>query len=164
MDCLWAPWRMTYINGEPEGSCIFCLRGREDEDQRRQVLHRGDHAFVIMNRFPYTNGHVMVAPFRHSADLEDFSDAEVVEMHRLVALARRVLTQVSRPDGFNIGLNLGRAAGAGVTDHLHYHVVPRWNGDTNFMPVFADVRVVPQHLEETYGLLRRAFLEAVHQA
>lgn len=155
---------MTYINGEPEDACIFCLRDREEEDPRRQVLHRGTHAFVIMNRFPYTNGHVMVAPFRHSADLEDFSQAEVVEMHGLIALARRVLIEVSRPDGFNIGLNLGRAAGAGVTDHLHYHVVPRWNGDTNFMPVFADVRVVPQHLEETYGLLRQAFQEALRKA
>ncbi|WP_313903083.1 HIT family protein [Geoalkalibacter halelectricus] len=148
---------MTYINGEPQKGCIFCLRGLEEEDARRQVLLRGRHAFIIMNRFPYTNGHLMVAPYRHSADLDDFSEEEIVEMYRLVALARKVLTEVSRPEGFNIGLNLGRAAGAGVPDHLHYHVVPRWQGDTNFMPVFADVRVVPQHLEETYRLLRRAF-------
>lgn len=161
MNRIWAPWRMTYISAEPEQGCIFCVRDLAEQDTTRQVLFRGSHAFVMMNRFPYTNGHMMVAPYRHSADLADFDDAEVVEMHRLVCLARDVLVQVSRPDGFNIGLNIGRAAGAGITDHLHYHIVPRWNGDTNFMPVFADVRVVPQHLEETYRLLRHAFQERI---
>ncbi|KIH75780.1 Diadenosine tetraphosphate (Ap4A) hydrolase [Geoalkalibacter ferrihydriticus] len=157
MDCLWAPWRMTYINAEPVEDCIFCLRDLQEQDSKRLVLYRGEHTLIIMNRFPYTNGHLMVAPFRHSAELDDFNEAEILEMYRLVALARRVLGETSHPDGFNIGLNLGRAAGAGVTEHLHYHVVPRWSGDTNFMPVFADVRVVPQHLEETYALLRKAF-------
>lgn len=161
MNRIWAPWRMTYISGEPEQGCIFCLRELAEQDTARQVLFRGQHAFVMMNRFPYTNGHMMVAPYRHSADLAAFDDVEVVEMHRLVCVARDVLVQVSRPDGFNVGLNIGRAAGAGITDHLHYHIVPRWNGDTNFMPVFADVRVVPQHLEETYRLLRQAFQERI---
>jgi ATP adenylyltransferase len=164
MDCLWAPWRMAYIKGEPEPKCIFCDHSESEQDTHRQVLFRGRHAFALMNRFPYTNGHMMVAPYRHSADLAAFKHDEVIDMHRLVCMARDALVRVSRPDGFNIGLNIGRAAGAGITDHLHYHIVPRWNGDTNFMPVFADVRVVPQHLEETYQLLRQAFQDLAAEA
>ena len=161
MKQLWAPWRMTYIRGEsevPEAGCIFCLPPEiEEEDRRRLILLRGEHAFLIMNKYPYTNGHLMVAPFRHTCDPGQLSTEEVVEMHRLLVAARNALQETAAPQGFNIGMNLGQIAGAGIADHLHLHIVPRWSGDTNFMPVFADVRVIPQHLEETYQCLRQAF-------
>jgi ATP adenylyltransferase len=110
-----------------------------------------------MNRYPYTNGHLLVAPFRHTADLADLNELEALEMHRLLVLAKAVLKECVAPQGFNIGMNLGQVAGAGVADHLHMHIVPRWQGDTNFMPVFADVRIIPEHLEETYSRLAEAF-------
>lgn len=160
MKQLWAPWRMTYIAGEDPSAgkgCIFCLRDSADEDVARQVLYRGEHAVVIMNRYPYTNGHLMIAPFRHTAELSELSPDEVLEMYNLTALAQKILKETMQPQGFNLGMNLGRAAGAGVEDHLHLHLVPRWIGDTNFMPVFDEVRVIPQHLEATYVLLRRHF-------
>lgn len=160
MKQLWAPWRMTYIRGEnerPDDGCIFCVRDRQGEERERLILHRGEHAFVLMNKYPYTNGHLMVAPYRHSADPGELTAAEVMEMHRLLILGRDVLRQCIAPQGFNIGMNLGQVAGAGITDHLHQHIVPRWGGDTNFMPVFADVRVIPQHLEATYDLLAEGF-------
>lgn len=160
MKQLWAPWRMSYINGEEattQHDCIFCLRETVAEDRARQVLCRGEHAVVMMNRYPYTNGHLMIAPFRHTADPSLLSADEVLEIHRFSVLAQRVLREVMQPQGFNLGMNLGRAAGAGVEDHLHLHLVPRWVGDTNFMPVFDEVRVIPQHLEETYELLLHHF-------
>jgi ATP adenylyltransferase len=160
MEQLWAPWRMAYIRGEDpttQRSCIFCLRDCGDEDCERLVLCRGEHACILMNRYPYTNGHLLVAPFRHTADLADLSDPEALEMHRLLVLAREVLGECVAPQGFNIGMNLGQVAGAGVADHLHMHIVPRWQGDTNFMPVFADVRIIPEHLEETHRKLAEAF-------
>ncbi|AJF06310.1 HIT family protein [Geoalkalibacter subterraneus] len=157
MESLWAPWRMEYIKGESPKECIFCLKSKPEEDRQRMVLFRGEHSFVIINRYPYTNGHLMVAPYRHTVNLGDFTDAELIEVHRLISLSCDVLKDCVNPDGFNVGLNIGRVAGAGIDDHLHYHIVPRWSGDTNFMPVMADVRVVPQHLEETYEQLRAAF-------
>lgn len=156
MKQLWAPWRMSYISRqdkqEQEG-CIFCLSEAVDTDRERLVLFRGRYAYIIMNKYPYSNGHLMVAPFQHTADLGSLSDAEAVDMHRLTILARDVLSECFAPQGFNVGMNWGGVAGAGVRDHLHQHIVPRWQGDTNFMPVFGDVRVIPQHLEETYELL-----------
>lgn len=157
MESLWAPWRMQYIKGESPQECIFCLRDHPEQDRERMVLHRGEHSFVIINRYPYTNGHLMVAPYRHTVSLGSFSDEELIEIQRLVSLCCDVLRDCVNPDGFNVGLNLGRVAGAGIDTHLHYHIVPRWSGDTNFMPVLADVRVVPQHLEETYEQLRAGF-------
>lgn len=160
MKRLWAPWRMTYINGEDgqgRKGCIFCLDAATDEDEQRLILYRGERAFVIMNRYPYSNGHLMVAPYRHTADLAALDADEVHEIWRLTVLARDVLGRWGNPDGFNVGMNWGKVAGAGIEDHLHQHVVPRWNGDTNFMPVLADVRVIPQHLEETAALLREIF-------
>lgn len=160
MKQLWAPWRMTYIAGEEESvgqGCIFCLRDCAAEDGARQILFRGEHAVVMMNRYPYTNGHLMIAPFRHTAELAELSPDEVLEMYQLTSMAQRILKETMQPQGFNLGMNLGRAAGAGVEDHLHLHLVPRWLGDTNFMPVFDEVRVIPQHLEATYVLLRRHF-------
>lgn len=158
MDRLWAPWRMDYIraNGD-DGRCVLCVGERADEDRRRLVLQRGEHAYVMMNRYPYSNGHLMIAPYRHLASPDDLRDDEVLEMHRLLVRCRRVLQECLAPQGFNVGLNLGRAAGAGIADHLHLHVVPRWSGDTNFMTVLGEVRVIPEHLEATYAELARAF-------
>jgi len=160
MKQLWAPWRMSYINGNDQSSakeCIFCVRDCCHEDGERLILYRGEHAFVIMNKYPYSNGHLMVAPYRHTADLADLTEAEAIDMHRLTIMARNALRRWANPDGFNVGMNWGRVAGAGIEDHLHQHIVPRWNGDTNFMPVFTDVRVIPQHLEETYRMLLEVF-------
>jgi ATP adenylyltransferase len=146
---LWAPWRLEYIQqaDEQEG-CIFC-RAADGEDEAGFVVHRGHDAFVLLNRYPYASGHLMVAPFRHAGDFAELADAEVVELHRLAARGMGALAQLYEPQGFNLGWNLGRVAGAGVTDHVHLHVVPRWLGDTNFMPVLADVKVMPVHLAET---------------
>jgi len=145
MEQLWAPWRLEYLQAQHSERCIFCL-GSPAEDEARLVLHRGRHCFIIMNRYPYSNGHLMVAPLRHIADPGLLESAEVAELHALTVLCRDLLSDCCRPGGFNVGMNLGAVAGAGVADHLHQHIVPRWAGDTNFMPVFADVRVIPQHL------------------
>lgn len=161
MERLWAPWRMDYISGcdkTNQSDCIFCLRELAAEDDARLVVWRGENACVLMNRYPYNNGHLMVAPFRHTHTLSELSEAEVLEMHRLTLRAQAALTETMCPHGFNIGYNLGRDAGAGITDHLHLHVVPRWQGDTNFMPVLAEVRTIPQHLETSWRMLRDAFL------
>jgi ATP adenylyltransferase len=154
---LWAPWRLEYVGsaGEQEG-CFFCdaLEGADDDGL---VVHRGRRAFVLLNRFPYSSGHLMVAPVRHTGDFAALADDEALELHRLAARAQTALTDTYAPDGFNLGWNLGRVAGAGVLDHVHLHVVPRWSGDTNFMPVLADVKVLPEHLVETRRRLAAAW-------
>jgi ATP adenylyltransferase len=150
MERLWAPWRMDYITQSKPAGCIFC---QQENDRDLLVLRRTPLALVMLNRYPYTNGHLMVAPLRHTVDLDALSDGEMLELFRTVALCRDVLTRVSAPDGFNIGINLGKAAGAGVEDHLHLHVVPRWNGDNNFMAVVDDTRVLPEALLATYDRL-----------
>ncbi len=154
---LWAPWRLEYIQrADEQPGCIFCLAaGSDGEDEL--VVHRGERAFVLLNRFPYAAGHLMIAPIRHAGDFGDLSDDEVVEVHRLAGRGIGALAQVFRPQGFNLGWNLGRVAGAGIVDHVHLHVVPRWAGDTNFMPVLADVKVLPEHLVETRRKLVRAW-------
>ena len=160
MKQLWAPWRLTYIRREAgvmDEGCVFCVRDICGEDEQRLILHRGEHAFILMNKFPYANGHLMIAPYRHTADIDVLTECEAGEMHRLLVLAKGVLQETVAPHGFNVGMNLGQIAGAGICDHLHMHIVPRWSGDTNFMPVFAEVRVIPQHLEATFELLAEAF-------
>lgn len=158
MKRLWAPWRMDYIGGQtPADGCIFCLGERAAEDAERLVLLRGERSFVMMNKFPYSNGHLLISPYRHTADLDELDEEETLEMHRLLCRSRQVLQACMHPQGFNVGMNLGQIAGAGVADHLHLHIVPRWSGDTNFMPVFADVRVIPQHLYATYRILLEGF-------
>jgi len=153
MEKLWAPWRMEYIEQVCQKGCIFCLPQHCDEDEDRLILHRSQHSFIIMNKYPYSNGHLMVAPYRHTIDLASLSAEEILDMHQLLVRCQAILQRTMNPQGFNIGVNLGRAAGAGVIDHLHMHIVPRWSGDTNFMPLFADVRVIPQHLRSTYAIL-----------
>ncbi|KPK65902.1 MAG: HIT family hydrolase [Planctomycetes bacterium SM23_32] len=155
MKQLWAPWRMEYI-GRPdrEGACFLCEAAAAPDDRRRLVLWRGTTSFCLMNCWPYNNGHLMVAPLAHKGDLGDLSEEELLEQMRLVRRCCRGLTALMSPAGFNIGLNLGKAAGAGVPGHMHWHVVPRWEADTNFMPVVADTKVIPQSLDELWQQLR----------
>jgi ATP adenylyltransferase len=154
---LWAPWRLEYVqSADEQPGCVFCL-ARDGDDADRLVVHRGERAFVLLNKFPYASGHVMVAPSRHVGDFGELEDAEALEVHRLAAEALAALRRVYSPDGFNLGWNLGRVAGAGVLDHVHLHVVPRWSGDTNFMPVLGDVKVLPEHLVTTRERLAEAW-------
>jgi len=158
MDRIWAPWRMTYLTTPVrDDGCVFCKAWEAvDEDRERLVLLRTDQSFIMLNRYPYTCGHLMVVPKRHTAELDDFSDSEQLDLMRCVRQARALLREVARPDGFNVGMNLGKAGGAAIEGHLHIHIVPRWNGDTNFMSVSADVRVIPEGLYESYDRLREA--------
>ena len=154
MKTLWAPWRMEYVLGEKEQGCIFCMGLSERVDL---TLLRGALSMVMMNRYPYTNGHLLVAPKKHVAALDQLSDEEMGDILRTVNNAIGILGTVMKPDGYNVGLNLGEVAGAGVEQHLHFHVVPRWYGDTNAMTVLGEVRVISEHLEETYKRLRPHF-------
>ena len=155
---LWAPWRLSYIKSPDRpaaGECFLCSgRDHPADDQRNLILQRGQHAFVVLNRFPYNNGHLLVAPYAHKAHLAELDDSELLECGQLLRELTGVLNRAMSPDGFNIGLNLGKVAGAGLPGHLHWHIVPRWNGDTNFMPVLADVNVIPQSLDALYRLLQ----------
>ena len=154
MEKLWAPWRMEYILQEKPDGCIFCDKPRQDRDRDNLILHRGAGCFVIMNFYPYNNGHLMVVPYRHSADLAALTAAEQSEMMALLGRCTTILTQQMKPHGFNIGMNLGRTAGAGIDDHLHFHIVPRWNGDTNFMPITGHTNVLSQGLQESWDQLK----------
>lgn len=152
---LWAPWRSQYVGGAREPGCVFCLAAANPTDDSRLVVGGGVHAFVMLNRFPYSSGHAMVVPRRHISDMEALEPAESTEMWKLAVEVKRALSVLYKPDGFNVGMNLGKAAGAGIADHLHLHVVPRWVGDSNFMPVLGDVRVISTHLEDTLAALRQ---------
>lgn len=157
MERLWAPWRLDYITGEKVDGCIFCVYPQQSDDEKNHILLRGKHAYVIMNAFPYSNGHLLVPPYRHIAGIDGLTDEESLEIMQLTRKCTAALGEVCRPDGFNVGINIGTAAGAGIADHVHLHVVPRWNGDTNFMPVFADAKVIPEALETTYKKLKEQF-------
>ncbi len=157
MKQLWAPWRLEYIKGADEQQgCVFCLAAGAG-DEEALVVHRGELAFVVLNRYPYASGHVMIAPYRHEGEFGDLESEEAAEIHRLASAGLGALAETMRPQGFNLGWNLGRIAGAGVVDHVHLHVVPRWAGDTNFMPVLADVKVLPEALEDTRRKLAGAW-------
>ncbi len=157
MECLWAPWRMEYILGHKPDSCIFCLPPDCGEDTERGVLFRGQHNFIIMNKFPYNNGHIMVTPYRHVMDVCDLGDEEAAELFSLTRTSVGILREILSPEGFNIGFNIGAAAGAGVKEHIHFHIVPRWNGDSSFMAVLGEVRTMPEHLAATYTKLKSSF-------
>ncbi|MCK4535475.1 MAG: HIT domain-containing protein [Desulfuromonadales bacterium] len=157
MKKLWAPWRMEYLKSSGADECIFCIEEKRDKDQERLVLFRGEFCFVIMNRFPYSNGHLMVAPYQHLADPAGLSPDQALEMHRLTVACQTTLRTCCGAQGFNLGMNIGEAAGAGIAEHIHQHIVPRWFGDTNFMPIFADVRVIPEHLDATWHQLNECF-------
>jgi ATP adenylyltransferase len=154
---LWAPWRLAYVQaaGEDDG-CVFCAEAGDGLGDASLLVTRGPHAFALLNKFPYASGHLMVAPIRHVAELADLDAAEVADVHALTTRAIDALRAVYRPDAFNVGWNLGAVAGGSISGHLHEHVVPRWAGDTNFMPVLADVKVMPEHLLETRERLRAA--------
>ncbi len=156
---LWAPWRMEFIAAEKPPGCIFCdfPAAPESEDRRNLIVHRTAHAFAILNRFPYNSGHLMVVPRQHGADLDALAPEAWADLQALLRRAASLLRAVYRPEGLNVGINLGKVAGAGIVDHLHWHLVPRWAGDNNFMPVLADTRVVVDHLDSAWEKLRAAF-------
>lgn len=160
MDTLWAPWRMEFIGGEKPKGCIFCLFPEEtgaEADRRNLIVARSERSFVILNRYPYNNGHVMVIPRRHTADFASLDARESEDLHLLLQDSARAIRDAYQPQGMNLGMNLGGVAGAGIADHLHYHVVPRWGGDTNFMPVIAQTKVMIEHLQTSYHKLLAAF-------
>jgi ATP adenylyltransferase len=156
---LYAPWRMEYIEGPTQPGCLFCRlwAAPAEEDRRNLVVQRGEGAMVVMNRFPYNNGHLMIAPRHHTSSLTGLDDAQTLALMRLVRRSLEVLQTLMKPQGFNVGLNLGRVAGAGIPDHVHVHVVPRWDGDTNFLPVLGEVKVINEHLERTWEKLVNGF-------
>jgi ATP adenylyltransferase len=155
---LWAPWRLEYIqSAEEETGCIFCCAA-QGGDEEGLVVKRGELAFVLLNKFPYASGHLMIAPYRHEGEFGELTSEEAAEVHRLASAGLGALAETMRPQGFNLGWNLGRIAGAGVVDHVHLHVVPRWAGDTNFMPVLADVKVLPEALSDARQKLAEAWL------
>jgi ATP adenylyltransferase len=157
MDYLWTPWRYRYIaDAAKDTGCIFCDAVAANDDAKTQIVHRGTSCFVILNRYPYTSGHVMVVPYAHVADLGAADPEMLSEMMRISQRVQEALQKIYRPDGYNLGMNLGRAAGAGVTGHLHMHVLPRWAGDANFMTVIGETRVEPEELATTYEKLRKA--------
>ncbi len=156
-DVLWAPWRLTYIEKPAQSSGtgdIFVDLPAENDDRKNSILFRGTTAFVMLNAYPYTNGHLLIAPYRQVADIDLLDDAELLEINQLIAHGVRWLRKAYNPDGFNLGVNMGKAAGAGIPVHIHWHIVPRWNGDTNFMTAVGEVRVMPQSLEASYDRLR----------
>ncbi len=158
MDYLWSPWRMTYIeNADKEEGCVFCNAQAQPDGPQNLIAFRGRLAYVILNRFPYTSGHLMVVPFEHQATLEELDPATRAEMMELTARAMTVLRRIYNPQAFNMGANIGEVAGAGVKEHVHLHIVPRWKGDTNFMSALANTRVLPESLDVTWQRVRDAF-------
>ena len=157
MKHIWAPWRIEYIQMEEVKGCVLCEKPGQKNDAESYILYRGKKNYVIMNTYPYTAGHLMIVPYRHLASLEKLTEEERHEHFDIVSRGIEVLKQVFKPDGLNVGMNLGKVAGAGIDDHIHTHIVPRWQGDTNYMTVMADVRVVPEALAETYKKLKGQF-------
>lgn len=157
MKKIYAPWRSEYIRNPDNYSCIFCKASKGKNDKTCYVLLRGEHTFVMMNIFPYNNGHVMIAPYKHTGDLQELNLDEMNELISYTQIWEAAIREAMNPQGFNIGMNIGRVAGAGVEDHLHIHVVPRWSGDTNFMPVIGETKVIPMNLDEAYDLLKSTY-------
>ncbi len=157
MKQVWAPWRIQYILGKKGKSCFLCIRKSKGYRRRHLILAETDHSHVLLNKYPYTSGHLMVVTRRHVADLSGMTDEELTDFFKLVRFSVNAMKKALKPDGVNIGANLGKAAGAGADDHFHFHVVARWNGDNNFMPVIGDTMVMPEHLEKTYDRLEPYF-------
>lgn len=155
MKRIWAPWRMEYILNSRKKGCFLCDICRKDKDEQNFVLKRGKSVFLLLNKYPYNNGHLMIAPYKHVDTLESLNANEMSEMMQMASTACKALRKSLNPDGFNLGLNIGAAAGAGLRDHIHLHIVPRWEGDTNFMPVLGDVKIIPQTLDELWRKLRK---------
>jgi ATP adenylyltransferase len=165
MENLWAPWRMAFITPQTPKSneCIFCTQPAANRDEEYHILYRGERCFMMLNLYPYNNGHLMVAPYEHAGSISQLSAETLAELMSQVQLALSALRLAMNPDGFNMGINEGKVAGAGFAEHMHFHIVPRWNGDTNFMPVIADIKVMPDHLDNVYRQLKTA-LEQVKSA
>ena len=157
MDTLWAPWRMAYVDQNGPSGCIFCEAAAVQQDEKTLILYRGRGVFIQMNLYPYNPGHIMIAPYRHLGSLQTLSADEQLELVQVAAKSTMILRETMNADGFNLGMNQGKVAGAGIEHHLHLHVVPRWNGDTNFMPVIADTKVIPEALTATYRKLAPVF-------
>lgn len=157
MESLWAPWRMEYIQGIKSDECIFCTLPPQNDDQKNKILYRGTTCFIIINTFPYSNGHLMVTPYRHLSCLTKVTPEELLESSKLIQKTVAILREAYNPDGFNVGYNIGKSAGAGFDEHIHAHIVPRWAGDTNFMPVLSETKVHPEHLEATFTRLQPHF-------
>ncbi len=162
MEYLWAPWRMEYILGKKKRGCIFCKKLNEKRSKEPLILYRGKYVFVVMNKYPYTNGHLMVVPKRHCLNLEQLDNGELKELIDLLKTSVRVLKASFHPHGFNIGMNIGKTGGAGES-HLHLHIVPRWAGDTNFMPVIGETKIISEYLEKTFEKLRSAFMDGLRK-
>ncbi|MDP3980612.1 MAG: HIT domain-containing protein [Chlamydiota bacterium] len=156
MEHLWAPWRMQYINKIHTSGCFLCQAIESDNDEDHCILVRGKQSIVIMNIYPYNSGHLMVAPIQHTGEMGDLPEQNMLELFAMINIYKNKIQKTMNPDGFNIGMNLGRSAGAGLLDHLHIHIVPRWNGDTNFLPVLGETKVLPQSIKDTYQLLKNA--------
>lgn len=159
MKRIWAPWRLEYIKAEKSKGCFLCEKLKENKDEKNYILFRGKESFIVLNLYPYNNGHLMVAPYRHIGNLEDLKEVEMLDIMQNIKLSVKILKKAFNPDGFNIGLNIGAASGAGLVDHIHFHIVPRWHGDTNFMPVLADIKIIPQSLDLTYKELKKILSE-----
>lgn len=157
MKRIWAPWRIEYIKNPKEKGCIFCKFPKEQNDHERFILHRGKTCFIIMNYYPYNNGHLMIAPYLHTSKFDSLDNQTKIEMFDLIDHSTKALREKLNAEGFNIGINLGSVAGAGIKDHLHIHIVPRWQGDTNFMPVLGNSKVISQELHETWETLKEYF-------
>jgi len=157
MDKLWAPWRISYVKNIKQQSCIFCRPS--SRKPKGYVVFQTSYSSVILNIYPYNNGHLLVSPLRHVNRLEQLSDEEAIDLFRALKRAKKLLEKTIKPQGYNIGLNLSRSAGAGITGHLHIHIVPRWKGDTNFMPILTDTKIIPQSLDELYKQLKDAQAE-----
>ena len=151
MENLWAPWRIAYIQEHPkDNGCFLCNAFLDNQDEKHLIVARGKECFCILNKYPYNSGHLMITPNKHKPDISDLADHEMLEIMKLARDMKELLAIMMKPDGFNLGVNLGKPAGAGLVGHFHLHIVPRWNGDTNFMPVIAEAKVIPQSLEDLY--------------
>ena len=157
MDKLWAPWRMDYIRTPKQEGCVFCIKHKSNKDKENLILFRGKESFILMNLFPYTNGHIMISPYKHTSNTDFISSRGHKEIMILANQSMKILKKTMGAEGFNFGANIGKAAGAGIEEHLHYHVVPRWLGDTNFMPVTANTKVMVEGLQETWDSMKPQF-------
>ncbi|MCF7887084.1 MAG: HIT domain-containing protein [Candidatus Omnitrophica bacterium] len=155
MDKLWAPWRIKYVSQKKELGCLFCKIAKQKKDKKNYIVLRSEYCFVALNRFPYNNGHLLIAPYKHTAKLEQLNDEETLDIYKITIKMKKIIQKVLRPGGFNIGFNLGEIAGAGITGHIHLHLVPRWRGDTNFMPVLFKTKIISQSLDDLYDKLKK---------
>ncbi|BDC19255.1 HIT domain-containing protein [Acidianus sp. HS-5] len=166
MDFLWAPWRSKYVadsskSKKEEGFCIFCEFPKQNLDEKNLIVYRSRHAYIILNRFPYNPGHVMIVPYRHVSSIDLLDNNEAQDVFRLIKITLSSIRKIYSPDGFNIGINIGRTAGAGIEAHVHVHIVPRWNGDANFMPVLSNTKVLPEDLDTTYAKLKKTINDII---